>query len=91
MTTTPLYAGIVSLVFYLSFRVIGLRRAEQVALGDDGHPLLGQWLRVHGTFAKYVPLPLILMLLFELQEKLDWLIHGVGIALLCGRHRPDFC
>lgn len=91
MTTTPLYVGIVSLVFYLGFRVIGLRRAEQVALGDDGNPLLVRRLRVHGNFGEYVPLPLILMLLFELQEKRDWLIHGVGIALLCGRHRSDFC
>ena len=72
MTTTPLYAKILSLVFvYLSFRVIGLRRAEHVALGDDGHPLLVRRLRVHGNFGEYVPLPLILMPFFELQEKLD--------------------
>jgi uncharacterized membrane protein YecN with MAPEG domain len=71
--------------------VNGLRCAEHVALGDEGIPNLVRRLRVHGNFGEYVPLPLILMLLFELQEKRDWLIHGVGIAILCGRHRSDSC
>ncbi|MBT5494889.1 MAG: glutathione metabolism protein [Alphaproteobacteria bacterium] len=86
MTITPLYAGILSLMFvYLSFRVIGMRRAAHIGLGDGGNPLLVRRLRVHGNFAEYVPLALVLMLLMELQEKPDWLIHGIGIALLCGR------
>ncbi len=86
MTITPLYAGILSLIFvYLSFRVIGMRRTAHVSLGDGGNPLLVRRLRVHGNFAEYVPLTLILMLLLELQGKPDWLVHGVGLALLCGR------
>jgi len=83
---TPLYAGLLALFFaLLSFRVIGIRRSARIALGDGGNILLTRRLRVHGNFAEYVPLVLILMLLLEIQERPDWQTHLVGASLMAGR------
>lgn len=86
MVITPVYAGLVALMFVvLCFRVIGSRRLENVALGDGGNKMLTRRLRAQGNFAEYAPLAIVLMALAELQGKPDWLIHGLGIVLLTGR------
>ncbi len=68
MTITPIYAGLLTLLFVaLSVRVIGGRRMAGVGLGDGGNRLLLRKTRAHGNFAEYVPFALILMALAELQ------------------------
>jgi uncharacterized membrane protein YecN with MAPEG domain len=69
----------------LSVRVIRWRRRELVALGDGGRPALQRALRVHGNFAEYVPLALILLALAELTGAAALLLHLLGLALLGGR------
>jgi hypothetical protein len=86
MSVTPIYAGLLALLFVLlSLRVIGMRRSARVALGDGGNPALLRRQRVHGNFAEYAPLALLLMALAELQNLPDWMIHAIGIFLLVGR------
>ena len=86
MTITPIYAGLAALFFVLlSFRVIGLRRAVGVSLGDGDDSLLRRRLRVHGNFAEYVPLALVLMTLAELQGVPAWTLHLIGTLLIAGR------
>ena len=69
----------------LSIRVIRMRRAGKVSLGDCGDRKLMRAQRVHANFAEYVPFALILMALAEAQGASIWLIHGMGVALLIGR------
>lgn len=86
ISITPLYAGVLALAFVaLSIRVVALRRQARVALGDGGNRALQRRQRVHGNFAEYVPFALLLMALLELQSVPGWLIHTIGIALICGR------
>ena len=86
MSITPVYAGLISLVFvFLSFRVIGLRRKARIGLGDGGNRLLMRRQRVHGNFAEYAPLVIVLMALAELQGHPTWTIHLIGICLVAGR------
>lgn len=86
MSVTPVYAGLLALMFIvLSIRVIGMRRSVRVALGDGGNPALLRRQRVQGNFAEYAPLALFLMALAELQHLPDWVIHAIGILLLVGR------
>ncbi len=82
----PLYIAIFSLVFtLLSFRVIRLRQTARVAIGDGGDKALRRAIRVHGNFAEYVPLALILIFAAEsLGMSAVW-IHGLCLALLIGR------
>lgn len=86
MSITPIYAGLVSLVFiFLSFRVIGLRREARIGLGDGGNLSLVRSQRVHGNFAEYAPLAIALMALAELQGQSTWAIHLIGFCLVAGR------
>lgn len=86
MSVTPVYAGLISLVFvFLSFRVIGLRRKARIGLGDGGNRSLMRRQRVHGNFAEYAPLVIVLMALAELQGQSTWTIHLIGICLVAGR------
>lgn len=86
MSITPVYAGLLALVFVaLSIRVIGARRGAGISLGDGGDKALLRRQRVHANFAEYVPLALMLMLLAELQGVPRPVLHGLGLALLAGR------
>jgi uncharacterized membrane protein YecN with MAPEG domain len=96
MSVTPLYAGLLALLFLvLSQRAIRARRQARLALGAGDDPALLRAIRVHGNFAEYVPLALLLLLLLELQlaPALSQpaallpalLLHGLGATLLLGR------
>ncbi len=86
MSITPIYASVATLFFmYLSFRVIGARRASNVGLGDGGNRVLLRRQRVHGNCAEYVPLAILLMALAELQNTPTWTLHLIGALLMAGR------
>ncbi|WP_114285724.1 MAPEG family protein [Candidatus Halocynthiibacter alkanivorans] len=84
--TTPLYAGILALIFIaLSMRVVNSRHREKVSLGDGDNHMLNRQIRVHGNFAEYTPMTLLLILMAELQGLPLFLVHMLGIALVAGR------
>lgn len=82
---TPLYAGLLTLWFLvLSFRVIQRRRVG-IYLGDGGDPALLRVIRGHANFAEYVPLALLLMGMLEMSRFSIYVLHALGIVLLCAR------
>ncbi|TDQ84054.1 hypothetical protein A8950_0600 [Dongia mobilis] len=86
ITVTPLYAGLLALLFLaLSMRAIAARRRARLALGTGDNPALLRATRVHGNFAEYVPLALLLFLLLELQGVPALLLHALGAALFLAR------
>ena len=86
MSITPVYAGLLSLLYLiLSFRVIAARRAQSLGLGDGGNNDMLRRIRAHGNFAEYVPLVLVLMAFAELQNQSIWIIHTMGVFLVIGR------
>ena len=83
---TPLYAGLLTLVFLaLSALVIRARFAVRVSLGDAGDKSLIKRMRVHANFSEYVPLGLVLMLCAELQGAPALAMHAMGASLFLGR------
>jgi hypothetical protein len=83
---TPLYAGLSGLFFLvLSARVIQARGRAQVSLGTGEDPALQRAVRVHGNFAEYVPLTLLLMLAVEVMGITHWILHLAGTGMLLGR------
>lgn len=83
---TSFYAGLLAFVYVvLSFRIILMRRKYQVGIGHGKQNELHRAIRVHGNFAEYVPLALLLMLLLELNQTESWLMHVLGLSLLVGR------
>lgn len=85
MIVTPIYAGILAILFFvLSMRVVALR-GHGASLGDGGDPRLQRRIRAHGNFAEYVPLILVMMAMLELSRFSTYLLHGLGIALVVAR------
>ncbi|WP_417727902.1 MAPEG family protein [Roseovarius sp.] len=83
---TPLYAGLIGLLFViLSVQVIAARFKTNVALGDGGEKLLIRRIRVQANCAEYAPLGLILLASAELQGAPGWVMHLLGLMLLSGR------
>lgn len=83
---TSLYASLLTgLIVWLSIRVVKLRRAKKIRLGDGGDPELATAIRAHGNAIEYVPLSLVLLALSELSGVHGALIHAGGIAMLSGR------
>ena len=82
----PIYAALLGIVFVLlSVRTLRLRRRLRVAVGDGGNALMLRGMRVHGNFAEYVPLGLLLIAGAEVLSVPAALVHGLGIVLLVGR------
>ena len=86
LVVTPVYAGLLTLVYLvLTARVVRYRRGNQISLGDSGDAQMGKRIRVHGNFAEYAPLAMILLLLTELQGAPVPVLHLIGLAFLTGR------
>lgn len=86
MTVTPLYAGLLALLYVLlSVNVIRTRFAEKISTGDDGNAALIKSMRVHANFAEYAPFGVVLLALAELQGAPGIAVHVLGLMLLAGR------
>lgn len=83
---TGMYAGILALFFVaLSVRTLRTRRRNQIAVGDGGNSEMLRAMRVHGNFAEYAPLALLLIALVESNGAgANW-VHALGAALVVGR------
>jgi uncharacterized protein len=85
MIVTPLYAGILAVLFFvLSLRVVALR-GHGASLGDGGNPILLRRIRAHGNFAEYVPFILLMMGMLELNRYSIYLLHAMGVTLVAAR------
>ena len=85
MFVTPLYAGLLTLLFlFLSFRVVRIRQ-RGIAFGDNGDVNIARVVRAQANFAEYVPLALLLMGLLEISRYSIYLLHALGLVLLVAR------
>jgi uncharacterized membrane protein YecN with MAPEG domain len=83
---SSIYAGLLAFwIVWLSLRVIKLRRAKRIRLGDGGDPELQAAIRAQGNATEYVPLSLILLVLLELNHAHAALLHLSGVVLVAGR------
>ena len=86
ISIVPFYAALLAALYiFLSVRVIRMRVKDQIGLGDRNNLRLQRAIRVHGNFAEYVPLALILAAFVELQQYSPWIIHLLCLALIIGR------
>lgn len=86
MSVTPIYAGLLALVYFiLSYRVIRLRGPGRPSFGDGGDPALLRRIRAHGNFAEYVPFILLMIGILEINHLPTIGVHALGITLLVAR------
>ncbi len=81
-----LYAGLLSLFYiFLSARVIQGRYKHRISLGGGGDKDMECRMRVHGNFAEYTPIGLIVLFGIDYADYADVIVHGFGFMLLAGR------
>lgn len=86
MPVTALYAALlVPLYIFLSFRVINVRVAQRLSVGDGGDQAMLRRMRVHANFAEYAPLALVVIGLAESLNTPALVLHLLGVLLLAGR------
>jgi len=86
LAIVPVYAAILGLLFVaLSLAVINQRRAGRVAIGVSGDSELERRVRVHGNFAEYTPLALLLLAMAEWRGAPALLLHLLCLMLVIGR------
>lgn len=83
---TSLYAALAGLlVILLAYRVVRLRRGERVGQGDGGNKKLGRAIAVHRNAIEYLPIALVLLLIYEINGGHQWLLHAFGASLIVAR------
>ena len=83
---TALYASILALIIlWLSYNVVNFRRKKQVDLGDGGHDDGIRHIRAQQNTLEYIPLILILMAVYEINNGLPLILHITGIVLVIAR------
>ena len=86
LSITPLYAGLLALVFVvLSALVVRQRVILDKAPAGADETDLNKSMRVQANFVEYVPLTLVLMLCTELLGAPSVAVHAMGISLLAAR------
>jgi uncharacterized membrane protein YecN with MAPEG domain len=83
---TGLYGALCGLLLIaFSSYVIYNRGRYKVGLGDGGNPALQRAIRIQGNSIEYIPIALILMLLYELYRGYPIILHIAGLCLVLGR------
>lgn len=80
------YAGLLGLLYLaLTAYVIAGRYKHRVGIGDAGQPDMARRIRLHGNFAEYVPLILLLLYMAGNLGLAPLWLHSACAALLVGR------
>jgi uncharacterized protein len=83
---TALYAAILTLILVaLAINVTLHRRKLKIGLGAGSDPLMLRMMRIHGNAVEYIPIALLLMLVYELNGGAHTALHVCGGALILGR------
>lgn len=85
-SVTALYGSILGLIIVaLGINVTVHRARFKVPLGDGAHPEMLRMIRIHGNAIEYLPLAILLMLIYELTSGSRILLHVIGIVLIVAR------
>jgi uncharacterized protein len=86
LTFTGFYASLLGLLYIgLAVNIIRLRLSLQIGIGSGGNKALAKAIRIHGNFAEYAPLMLILLACYELNGASAMMLHALGSLLVVGR------
>jgi uncharacterized membrane protein YecN with MAPEG domain len=86
MPITSLYSSLLALIFLiLTIKIIKIRRANKIILGDGDNLELQKAIRAQANFVETVPLALILLSLAENSGSSIILLQIAGFTLLLGR------
>jgi len=83
---TALYAALLALLYaMLSLKIAFFRKNQRVDLGDGGDKNAARLIRAHGNASEYIPLVLVLMGVYELNDGSVLILHGAGALFFIAR------
>lgn len=83
---TALYASLLAVLIVIEMLVvINLRRTLQVGIGDGGNRDLQRAIRVHGNAIESVPIFLILLAAYELNQGSGIVLHVAAAIFMLAR------
>lgn len=83
---TSFYASLLTLIIiWLCYQVVAFRRSQRVEIGDGGNEQGIRYIRAQQNAVEYIPITLILMAAYELNQGNVMLLHGIGVALVIAR------
>ena len=83
---TALYASLLALIIlWLSYNVVNFRRKKLVDLGDGGHDEGIRHIRAQQNTLEYIPLTILLMAIYEINNGWPLILHIIGIVLVIAR------
>ncbi len=83
---TGLYAALCALlIVLLSLRIVRLRNRLKIGIGDGGDKVLNKAIRAQANAIEYVPISLVMLLIFENNGGSTLMVHLSGAILLLGR------
>ncbi len=86
LTITGLYAALLTLVIlFLCYKVVAFRRINRVEIGNAGDAKGERLIRAQQNAVEYIPIALILMAAYELNNGNHLILHITGAALLFAR------
>ncbi|WP_235839571.1 MAPEG family protein [Cognaticolwellia mytili] len=86
LSLTGLYASLLGILYIgLTINIIRLRRRFKIGIGTGQNDILAKAIRVHGNFSEYVPLALILLGIYELNNASSVMLHALGSILVLAR------
>ncbi len=86
VSAAAFYTGVLILMSVtLQVRVIRIRRAKLIGIGDGQDTELQRAIRVHGNFVESVPFALAGLIMLGMIGAPAVVIHGVGVLLVMGR------
>ncbi len=86
LSLTGFYASLLGILYIgLAFNIIRLRRKFKVGIGSGDNKFLAKAIRIHGNFAEYIPLALILLAVYELNGASVMVLHALGATLVVSR------
>jgi uncharacterized protein len=86
MQVTMITSGLLGLLLLvLGIRIVRLRMATRISLGDGDNADLLTRVRAHGNAAEWVPIGLILLFLAEQAQGAHWLVVALAAMLVAGR------
>lgn len=80
------YLGLNALLFFwLSAKVIGIRRSDGVSIGDGENKQLAHFIRGQGNAAEYMPIFFIMLGIAALLNTPPIALHIMGLVFTVGR------
>ncbi|MFC3194517.1 MAPEG family protein [Marinicella sediminis] len=83
---TGFYAALLALIIlWLCYRVVVFRRVKKIEIGDGGDDKGIRHIRAQQNAVEYIPIVVLLMATYEMNQGNSYLLHGIGIAMVIAR------